>query len=107
MSDQLPLFGQMNSMWQLSLFVAGIAVGASSVWLLGKPAPVVPIQASVQPEAKAKPAEPEEKEEELEEDEEDEEWDSDDDIPEEDLNDPENVPHKMVRLNSYPCYPVH
>lgn len=98
MSDQVSLLGSQIPIWQLGFFVAGIAVGASSAWLLGKQSPkTTPVAPTPQdlPAPAAKKDETLEEEEELEEDEE---WDSDDELLEGDEQDPENVPHKMVRF---------
>ena len=98
MSDQISVLGSQIPIWQIGFFVAGIAVGASSVWLLGKQTPKstpLVVEKPVQPAPGSGKTENEAEEEE---NEEDEEWDSDDEMLEEDENDPENVPHKMVRV---------
>jgi len=101
MSDQLSLFGQSVSLLQIGIFVAGLAVGISSSWFAFPRAPETPnpvapsAQATSQPPSKEKPVEEEE------EDEEDEEYDDDGELLSEDEKDPENVPHKLVRLHSH------
>lgn len=78
------------------MFISGVAIGASGVWFTqNQTNQQLPIAAQKEGNPISKP-ELDENEEEIEEEEEDEEWDSDDELMEEDLKDPENVPHKMV-----------
>lgn len=97
----MSLFGYPVSLWQVGIFVSGIAVGATSVFVFGNQVPKTsPIVAPKPTDKGRNEKKLEEDAEEDEEEEEDEEWDSDYELLEEDEKDPDNVPHKMVRLNA-------